>query len=231
MANKKKTKDTAAADISGRIDGEKVDGIQFVLGDRAAALLDQHLRDGLRMIMNRNAIKAQTIETVPFDIRFEVCHTLLTELRKKHALDVSSTKLQNLETSLNKLNGMSGMIERIGVDDLLLNSNPGDEASSVPLPVPPFIIYTRLGEDSLLTIVNAGRQIFNKRKHEGYQSTFNIKPMYTPEQEMNSYYTTQRKEEDDFVTELIRDESDKKKTKAAKISTTSPISTAKNHAA
>ena len=213
--NFNKTRGMAAVDISGRIEGDKVDGVQFVVGDRAAALLDKHLRDGLRLIMSRNEIKAQEIETVPFDIRFEVCHTLLTELRKKHALDVSSTKLHNLQVSLNGLNGMAGVGSELDSNGLLRLRGMDDEASGKSLSLPPFIVYTRLGEDSLLTIVNAGRILFNKRKEEGYQSKFNVTPMYTPNEEMS--YSTRREEEDDIVSELMRDERDRQRTEAAKI--------------
>ena len=215
-ATMNKTRGVAGLDMSGiRLEGDNVDGVQFVIGDRAAALLDKHLRDGLRLIMCRNEIKAQEIETVPFDIRFEVCHTLLTELRKKHALDVSTTKMDNLLASLNGFNSMAGVGSELDSNGLLRSRGVDGEASGKSLSLPPFIVYTRLGEDSLLTIVNAGRILFNKRKEEGYQSKFNVTPMYTPNQEMS--YSTRRDEDDDIVSEVMRDERDRQRTEAAKI--------------
>ena len=65
---------TATTDVAGIVlEGEAVDGVQFVVGDRTAALLDHHLRDGLQMIMRNNEMKSAKVESVPFDIRFEVC--------------------------------------------------------------------------------------------------------------------------------------------------------------
>ena len=47
----------ALADMSGVLIDETVDGVQFVVGDRSAALLDLHLRNSLKMIMKRNELK------------------------------------------------------------------------------------------------------------------------------------------------------------------------------
>ena len=59
-----------------------------MVGDRTAALLDHHLRDGLQLIMRNNEMKSAKVESVPFDIRFEVLFVLLSELRKKHGLEL-----------------------------------------------------------------------------------------------------------------------------------------------
>ena len=226
------------SDISGTIiEGEKIDGVQFVVGDRAAALLDQHLRDGLKMIMKRNEFKAAMIEVVPFDIRFELCHVLLTELRRKHAQELINTKQINeriqrrnstrgtfslsskqnnisstthspsFKTSaVNPPNPMGPSTETSSTDPLL-HANDPDQV----IPNPPFVVYSSLGETTLLTIVNAGRQIFDSRKKEGLKHTCKFSPLYRPAEEYNGKKTNEK----DDMDELVQDQLDYRRLQAA----------------
>lgn len=183
-------------------------GVQFVVGDRAAALLDHHLRDGLRTIMKRNEIKAQLVEPVPFDIRFEVLHVLLTELRKKHAVDIASAKQlyskEHVEITREELTTFSPH------NSSLKNQDMNGENK---IPLPPFIVYSTLGEASLLTIVNAGRQMFDQRKTENLGSKFNIVPLYTPDYDQQHEHTMIN--EDDIISELAQEAKDKRNLIAA----------------
>jgi hypothetical protein len=235
----------ASADVTGTVlDGETVDGVQFVVGDRKAALLDYHLRDGLNKIMRSNEVKAATVESVPFDIRFEVLFVLLSELRKKHRLEIMTIRQNNeavrsriardeimtLVSSLDakgshpmkdqqgwqkRLNSRKEAAESLRkgekqsndativehqIEATMLTATgdaataeaaaaahakaalaSGNEASSSILPYPDFIVYSTLNETSLLTIVNAGRKLFEKRKMEGYTTMFeNVRPLCLP---------------------------------------------------
>ena len=215
---KQKERSMAAADIAGTvIEGERIDGVQFVVGDRAAALLDRHLRDGLTMIMKRNEIKARLLEPVPFDIRFEVLHVLLTELRKKHAVDMSAIKQQfgkeHVNITREEIQLAHGSPNK-DTQTVQSNGNVAGTSSSIEgrLKLPPFIVYSTLGESSLLTIVNTGRQMFEKRKEEGYKTKFNITPLYTPEEVPIELLDS----EDDVIAELAQQQLFERRAAAAK---------------
>ncbi len=252
---------TAQTDLFGVIlTGDEVDGIQFVVGDRTAARMDMHLRDGLRMIMRRNELKSQTVQEVPFNIRFEVLHRLLSELRKKHTFQRIKVKQhnKNIERQITREKLRSAHIASVkrdknshrsgGAAAPLVAAASGAAASSPAAkravdieldtltmgggagkqgevgdeedtnaqgikPDPHFIVYTKLGESALLTIVNAGRQLFERQKKEGYKSGFNVKPMYTPDSLAREQ--TAADAGDEVTQELIKDQIDVSRVKKA----------------
>lgn len=285
----------ASADVAGvMLDGETVDGVQFVVGDRKAALLDFHLRDSLQQIMRKSEFNNAKVENVPFDIRFEVLFVLLSELRKKHGLEISAIRQMNekirsqvtraeiktfvsdssangsgglnmagaaveerqaWQKGLNDRTKISSVKERqtivhnttprklagkedakqedavenqsaatapVASDDLAdvlvhasANSGIDVSGSASILPYPQFIVYSNLNETSLLTIVNAGRKLFERRKMEGYMTTFgNIKPLYLPRGSESP--RDDDKDSDEIWHQLHEEAEDRKRSEAAR---------------
>ena len=170
-----------------------INGIAYVVGDRQAALLDAHLKDGLIQILQQNEKRLWQVRPVPFLIRFQVLYTFLTELRKKHSADISRVKMENAAILQKILTvGIASIASKDQIDqtvpeelagiDATLDSGFGGETETKALPW--FFVYTQLNERSLVALVNAGRGLDEVVKSKfgsaASPSNFNISPLYFP---------------------------------------------------
>ena len=71
------------------------------------------------------------------------------------------------------------------------------------IPIPSFVVYSTLGETTLLAIVNAGRALYDSKKEDGLHKVTKYTPLYRPLEELED---KKKVTEEDVIDELVQDQ-------------------------